>query len=350
MNYRIINTDIITSNNYLKPQFNPSNDEYFIDISAYHAQQAVEKILKFHLFENYGINEKIYSYRTHDILSLINNIDKFDKNFKIKNKDLVVMADEITSWAVKTRYGKSYLGTVESCLKIAERLFDELLTDLFDYKKRYRIGCNGYTQLKKDQVERILDKLMSKRLNIKYISQNKRINIVNDRIMKLENIKNNESYINKLWINCFRFKNKKITEKFDLLLTEEKGKFLGYTTLSCKIFSNKDNIKAYDEWISKCLNFFNKDFGPLNFALAIDLDYFRLYEEISVNDKFDVPEGCAIVSIKDDIKYYNKDIEIDKTQMFKNLIKRVKHALAEHNNKTEDSIKLKRKFSTHRKK
>ena len=57
MNLNRIKADILTAKNNLSPVGNPTNDEYLYDISAYHAQQAVEKILKYILHDIYGVDD-----------------------------------------------------------------------------------------------------------------------------------------------------------------------------------------------------------------------------------------------------------------------------------------------------
>lgn len=54
MNYRRIKSDIEAAKIFISPQFNPTNDEYSVDISLFHCQQAIEKILKYYLFDIYG--------------------------------------------------------------------------------------------------------------------------------------------------------------------------------------------------------------------------------------------------------------------------------------------------------
>ncbi len=49
--------DLAVAKNYNSAKGNPDNDEGLYDIAAYHAQQAIEKELKYILHDIYGADE-----------------------------------------------------------------------------------------------------------------------------------------------------------------------------------------------------------------------------------------------------------------------------------------------------
>lgn len=49
--------DIQLAEKLLSSQWNPSNDELMYDMAAYHAQQGIEKLLKYILHDIYGMDE-----------------------------------------------------------------------------------------------------------------------------------------------------------------------------------------------------------------------------------------------------------------------------------------------------
>lgn len=129
MNLNRIKADIQTAKNGISSAGNPTNDEYMYDISAYHAQQAVEKCLKYFLHEMYGADDTTKRFRTHNISSLLLMLDNYDKSFLDEHKELVEMSDEITSWEATTRYGEDIVATratIEKALVLAEALVKEI--------------------------------------------------------------------------------------------------------------------------------------------------------------------------------------------------------------------------------
>lgn len=345
MNYKKIGGDIKLARIILLPENNPTNDESMVDLASFHAQQAIEKILKYYLNNNYGIDETSKEFKIHDIEKLLLKIDEFDKNFKESNVDLHEISVELTSWSVVSRYGKSYISnikTIKSALDIADRLYDDILTNLYDYKKRYEIGCNGYAHVKETQAERILDKLLKQKNNLENNNSQLKINKINKRISKIEIIKNNKNILKKFGENKLRSKNQKLTKKYDRLIEEEKEDYLGYTRLTCMIFGNKSNINVFDEWVSTCINIYKKDIGVLNYALVIDIDDFRLSKECSINYDFNLSKSQIIVSTLEDAKYYNKNIDIENTKLFRNMLKKIKNAKKEGNDVIKTMEKAKR--------
>lgn len=78
-------------------------DEWAIAVVMYHFQQAFEKLLKVLIM----ILGKKYPH-THDIAILVNMCDKEDIPV-----DLIELADVLTTWATKTRYGCSMLTNIK---------------------------------------------------------------------------------------------------------------------------------------------------------------------------------------------------------------------------------------------
>lgn len=52
------NADILLAQYAISPEGNPTNDEYMIDMTAFHVQQTIEKTLKYVLQTKAGIDEE----------------------------------------------------------------------------------------------------------------------------------------------------------------------------------------------------------------------------------------------------------------------------------------------------
>lgn len=276
-----------------------------------------------------GLKES--NYKTHDINILLKTIDNFDDNFKITNNDLFDLSTEINGWAIHSRYGKSYLGSVKSakkCIDIAERLFDNILLNIYNYKKIFSLGCSGYIQYKTKQIEKLIKKIGAVKDNPALIISKERIEIIDKRINVLEKIKLDKQKLASYAERKFRFMNNKVSDKYNKLLKEEVSNYTGYCTLTCMIFRNQANIVVFDSWISRCKNLLNIDYDESKYALSIDLEDFRLSEEISYSGNFnDINKPKIVISTIDDFKYYNPNESIDDSIFLKRILRNIKNNL-----------------------
>ena len=89
-----------------------SEDDIYVDMACYNTQQAVEFILKAILQENNVVYD-----RTHDIaflLDLVNNTGfTFDKKDALES-----LADTITDWEQKSRYGDGIRTSVQTIQRV----------------------------------------------------------------------------------------------------------------------------------------------------------------------------------------------------------------------------------------
>ena len=100
---------------------NTGNDELMQNISAYHTQQAVEKIMKGPL-----VNAGSYAGISHNITELSKDLDEIGVTYPewIHDKD-----DEISSWATTIRYNanfKSDHDEIQSIINLVDIWLDEL--------------------------------------------------------------------------------------------------------------------------------------------------------------------------------------------------------------------------------
>lgn len=86
---------------------NPTNDERMTDLAAYHAQQAIEKLLKYVLHDGIGADNIAREFKTHNLFYLIDRIER-ESDFIVPDS-LKEMADEITDWEANSRYGESFV-------------------------------------------------------------------------------------------------------------------------------------------------------------------------------------------------------------------------------------------------
>ena len=120
MNIQRIKADISTARNNLSPEGNPTNDEYLYDVAAYHAQQAVEKILKYILHDQYGVDDTTKQFKTHNISTLLIMVNAHDADFITNHKKLVDLSDEITNWEAATRYGEDLVAAKETIIDVLD--------------------------------------------------------------------------------------------------------------------------------------------------------------------------------------------------------------------------------------
>lgn len=120
MNIHRIRADITTARNNLSHEGNPTNDEYLYDVAAYHAQQAVEKTLKYFLHNVYGVDDTSKQFKTHNISTLLIMINSHDANFISNHQKLADLSDEITSWEASTRYGENLVATKNTIIEVLD--------------------------------------------------------------------------------------------------------------------------------------------------------------------------------------------------------------------------------------
>lgn len=109
----------------LSDQGNPTNDEMIVDQAAYHAQQAIEKAMKYQL-EISGIEYK----KTHNLVSLISDLENsgFPINEELKSKAFI-----ITGWEAGSRYNDDFSAVkadIETALRLYSELKESILSDL----------------------------------------------------------------------------------------------------------------------------------------------------------------------------------------------------------------------------
>ncbi len=124
------NADIQTAKLLLSPIGNPANDEQMTDLAAYHAQQGIEKILKYVLHEGLGIDDTRREYKTHSLFFLIDWIER-ESGFIVPER-LKEMADEITEWEAGSRYGESSVAE-KNMIQAAIDIYEDLRTDAIAY-------------------------------------------------------------------------------------------------------------------------------------------------------------------------------------------------------------------------
>lgn len=129
MNINRVIADIEVAKRCCNSTNNPTNDEYFYDVAAYHIQQAIEKELKYILHDIYGMDDKTKSFKTHNIGTLLNFIDKYNENFRQNHQEVMRMARKITKWEASCRYGENIVATRKD-IQYTISLADNLLRDI----------------------------------------------------------------------------------------------------------------------------------------------------------------------------------------------------------------------------
>ena len=125
-------TDIETASLLLSEKVNPTHDEGFYDIAAYHVQQGIEKELKHILGDIADESKESKRFRTHDIDNLIDYVEEVT-DFRV-SYNLKTMADTITSWEASSRYGESVVAFSGEIFD-AINLFKELVYDVKIWNK-----------------------------------------------------------------------------------------------------------------------------------------------------------------------------------------------------------------------
>jgi HEPN domain-containing protein len=96
------------------------SDEDYMDIACYHAQQAIEKLLKF-IIEISGVEYP----KTHDITRLLVAIETLPGI--ILPDTLIMMSETLTLWESSSRYRDIFKATIRQ-LEIASKISDDLLS------------------------------------------------------------------------------------------------------------------------------------------------------------------------------------------------------------------------------
>lgn len=115
--------DIKIARLLISPEGNPSNDEMITDQAAYHAQQAIEKALKYQT-EMMGLD---YT-KTHNLTGLIATLEK--QGFTVAD-DLKGKAFEISDWEASSRYKDDFM-VVKSEIEKAISMYEELRGRILD--------------------------------------------------------------------------------------------------------------------------------------------------------------------------------------------------------------------------
>ncbi|MBR0090874.1 MAG: HEPN domain-containing protein [Lachnospiraceae bacterium] len=116
--------DIKIAKLLMSPEGNPSNEEMITDQAAYHAQQAIEKALKYQT-EMMGLD---YT-RTHNLTGLIATLEK--QGFTVAD-DLKGKAFEISDWEASSRYKDDFMvvkSEIEKAISMYEELKGRILED-----------------------------------------------------------------------------------------------------------------------------------------------------------------------------------------------------------------------------
>lgn len=157
----------------------PKN-EHLIDLASYHLQQAVEKCLKYMLYNIYGMDENSRKYRTHNITQLCYMINKLDADFLDKHQDLLINSYKLTTWETGSRYDENfYVKTqeIENTFIFAMNLYNELI----DYER----NLSQQIVSTQDKADSEIEYNNSKNIKDKNIILNKQKEI------KIDNINNN---------------------------------------------------------------------------------------------------------------------------------------------------------------
>lgn len=110
MNKKRIETDLKQAKYIIN---DTESNDFDIDLASYLIQQSIEKTLKYIWHNIYNQDETTKKYRTHNINSLIIQLNKIDANFIDKHKDIVKISDKLTSWEANCRYSDEIIATKE---------------------------------------------------------------------------------------------------------------------------------------------------------------------------------------------------------------------------------------------
>lgn len=120
-------TDIEISKLLLTDVGNPTHDEMFTDQAAYHAEQAIEKALKYQS-EMMGIPYK----KNHFITNLLPPLE--EAGFHVSD-ELKMNLNSIIDWEVSSRYGDDF-SVVKADIEKAIDLYEDLEADILQYMEK----------------------------------------------------------------------------------------------------------------------------------------------------------------------------------------------------------------------
>lgn len=113
--------DIEITKLLLTEEGNPTHDEMITDQAAYHAQQAIEKALKYEI-EIKGLEYK----KIHNLVGLIAQVEQ--AGFQISD-ELKSKAFQISDWEASSRYKDDFIAVTQD-IEDAMRLYQELETSI----------------------------------------------------------------------------------------------------------------------------------------------------------------------------------------------------------------------------
>ena len=121
--------DIEISRILLSDEGNPTHDEMITDQAAYHAQQAIEKALKYQT-EMLGMEYR----KVHNLVGLIPPLEKngFTVSEELKSKAYI-----ISDWEASSRYNDDFSAVradIEDAIRLYEELEKQILNRLNDNK------------------------------------------------------------------------------------------------------------------------------------------------------------------------------------------------------------------------
>lgn len=119
----------------LTPAGNPTNDEYILDIAAYHAQQAIEKCLKHVLHDLCGVDDTAREFKTHQLIALI--VLTEERTPYAVPQEIKDVAAVVSSWESRTRYGQSP-AAAKAQIEDALRRYDSFREDVLAFEQSMR--------------------------------------------------------------------------------------------------------------------------------------------------------------------------------------------------------------------
>lgn len=149
MNKKRIETDLKQAKYIIN---DTESNDFDIDLASYLIQQSIEKTLKYILHNIYNQDETTKKYRTHNINSLIIQLNKIDANFIDKHKDIVKISDKLTSWEANCRYSDENIATKEDVVN-AYNYAKNFYNELIEYEKNHLSGISIFQSKENINIE-----------------------------------------------------------------------------------------------------------------------------------------------------------------------------------------------------
>ena len=149
MNKKRIETDLKQAKYIIN---DTESNDFDIDLASYLIQQSIEKTLKYILHNIYNQDETTKKYRTHNINSLIIQLNKIDANFIDKHKDIVKISDKLTSWEANCRYSDENIATKEDVVN-AYNYAKNFYNELIEYEKNHLSGISIFQSKENIKIE-----------------------------------------------------------------------------------------------------------------------------------------------------------------------------------------------------